>query len=168
MLPICVRTVLGLRQSAWPMSWSLTWPRPRQRTTSNSAGDNCSSDNRAAEFTRHGVADESLDLVWVPGSFELPSVATKLASSGHYAAVICLGCVIQGETDHYDYVCSQTASGIAQASMETGVPVIFGVLTCGTLEQAMNRAGGKSGNKGTDAALAAIEMVSLLKQLPPN
>ena len=119
-------------------------------------------------FTRHGVADESLDLVWVPGSFELPSVATKLASSGHYAAVICLGCVIQGETDHYDYVCSQTASGIAQASMETGVPVIFGVLTCGTLEQAMNRAGGKSGNKGTDAALAAIEMVSLLKQLPPS
>ena len=119
-------------------------------------------------FTRHGVADESLDLVWVPGSFELPSVARKLAGSGQYAAVICLGCVIQGETDHYDYVCSQTASGIAHASMETGVPVIFGVLTCGTLEQAMNRAGGKAGNKGTDAALAAIEMVSLLKQLPPN
>ncbi len=119
-------------------------------------------------FTRHGVADESLDLVWVPGAFELPSVARKLAGSGQYAAVICLGCVIQGETDHYDYVCSQTASGIAQASMETSVPVIFGVLTCDTLEQAMNRAGGKAGNKGTDAALAAIEMVSLLKQLPPN
>ncbi len=119
-------------------------------------------------FTRHGLSDESLDLVWVPGSFELSSVARKLAASGEYAAVICLGCVIQGETDHYDYVCSQTASGIAQASMETGVPVIFGVLTCDTLEQAMNRAGGKSGNKGTDAALAAIEMVSLLKQLPPN
>ena len=119
-------------------------------------------------FTRHGVADESLDLVWVPGSFELPSVARKLAGSGQYTAVICLGCVIQGETDHYDYVCSQTASGIAQASMETGVPVLFGVLTCDTLEQAMNRAGGKAGNKGTDAALAAIEMVSLLKQLPPN
>ncbi len=119
-------------------------------------------------FTRHGVADESLELVWVPGAFELPSVARKLAGSGQYAAVICLGCVIQGETDHYDYVCSQTASGIAQASMETGVPVIFGVLTCDTLEQAMNRAGGKAGNKGTDAALAAIEMVSLLKQLPPN
>lgn len=119
-------------------------------------------------FTRHGVADESLDLVWVPGSFELPSVARKLAGSGQYAAVICLGCVIQGETDHYDYVCSQSASGIAQASMETGVPVIFGVLTCGTLEQAMNRAGGKAGNKGTDAALAAIEMVSLMKQLPPS
>ena len=119
-------------------------------------------------FTRHGVPDESLDLVWVPGSFELPSVAGKLAGSGQYAAVICLGCVIQGETDHYDYVCSQTAGGIAQASRESDVPVIFGVLTCGTLEQAMNRAGGKAGNKGADAALAAIEMVSLLKQLPPN
>jgi len=119
-------------------------------------------------FTRHGVPDESLDLVWVPGSFELPSVAGKLAGSGQYAAVICLGCVIQGETDHYDYVCSQTAGGIAQASWESDVPVIFGVLTCGTLEQAMNRAGGKAGNKGADAALAAIEMVSLLKQLPPN
>jgi 6,7-dimethyl-8-ribityllumazine synthase len=122
----------------------------------------------ADTFTRHGVADDSIDLVWVPGSFELPSVARKLACSKHYAAVICLGCVIQGETDHYDYVCSQTAGGIAQAAMESGVPVIFGVLTCGTLEQAMNRAGGKAGNKGSDAALAAIEMVSLHKQLPPS
>lgn len=119
-------------------------------------------------FTRHGVPEDSLELVWVPGSFELPQVAKKLAGSGQYVAVVCLGCVIQGETDHYDYVCSQTASGIAQAGMETGVPVIFGVLTCSTLEQAMNRAGGKAGNKGTDAALAAIEMVSLLKQLPPS
>lgn len=117
-------------------------------------------------FTRHGVADDQLDLVWVPGSFELPLTAKRLAQSQQYIAVVCLGCVIQGETDHYDYVCGQTASGIASVALETGIPVIFGVLTCDTLEQAMNRAGGKAGNKGSDAALAAIEMVSVLKQLP--
>jgi len=117
-------------------------------------------------FTRHGVSDEMLDLVWVPGAFELPLVAQRLAESGKYAAVVCLGCVIQGETDHYDYVCGQTASGIARASQETGVPVIFGVLTCDTLEQAMNRSGGKAGNKGSDSALAALEMASVLEQLP--
>lgn len=122
----------------------------------------------ADAFERHGVGKDNLELIWVPGSFELPLVARKLAGSGEYAAVVCLGCVIQGETDHYDYVCNQTASGIAQAGMETGVPVIFGVLTCETLEQAMNRAGGKAGNKGDDAALAAMQMVSLLKQLPSN
>ncbi len=116
-------------------------------------------------FTRHGIDKDTLEIAWVPGAFELPQVARKLAASGRYAAVVCLGCVIQGETDHYDYVCGPTASGIAQASMETGVPVIFGVLTCGTLEQAMNRAGGKAGNKGADAACAAIEMASLMKQL---
>lgn len=117
-------------------------------------------------FLRHGVPEENMDLVWVPGSFELAPVAKCLAGSNQYAGVVCLGCVIQGETDHYDYVCGPTASGIAQAAMETGVPVIFGVLTCGTLEQAMNRAGGKAGNKGSDAALAAIEMASLYKKLP--
>jgi 6,7-dimethyl-8-ribityllumazine synthase len=116
-------------------------------------------------LTRHGVADDAIDLVWVPGSFEIPVVAQRLAASGQYAAVLCLGCVIQGETDHYDYVCAQTASGIAHAARETGVPVIFGVLTCDTLEQAMNRAGGKSGNKGHDAAVAALEMASLLPKL---
>ena len=125
-------------------------------------------DGAVDAFTRHGVADDHLTVVWVPGAFELGQVARRLTGSGDYAAVVCLGCVIQGETDHYDYVCSQAASGIAQAGMETGIPVIFGVLTCGTLEQAMNRAGGKAGNKGNDAALAAIEMVSLLTQLPPN
>jgi 6,7-dimethyl-8-ribityllumazine synthase len=116
-------------------------------------------------FTRHGVSDDNLDLVWVPGSFELSLVAQKLAAKAEYAAVICLGCVIQGETDHYDYVCGQTAAGIARVALETGKPIIFGVLTCDTLEQAMNRAGGKAGNKGSDAALAAIEMVSVLQQL---
>lgn len=116
-------------------------------------------------FSRHGIPDDNLDLVWVPGSFELPLIAQKLANTGRYAGIVCLGCVIQGETDHYDYVCSQTASGIARVALETGLPVIFGVLTCDTLEQAMNRAGGKSGNKGSDAALAAIELASVLAQL---
>jgi 6,7-dimethyl-8-ribityllumazine synthase len=115
---------------------------------------------------RHGVADDAIDLVWVPGSFEIPPVARRLANSKKYAAVICLGAVIKGETDHYDYVAGNAASGIAQAALMTGVPVIFGVLTCDTLEQAINRAGGKAGNKGFEAAMSAIEMVNLLGQLP--
>jgi 6,7-dimethyl-8-ribityllumazine synthase len=115
---------------------------------------------------RHGVADEAIDLVRVPGSFEIPLVAQKLAASGRYAAVLCLGAVIRGDTDHYDYVAGEAAGGVARASLTTGVPVIFGILTCDTLEQAINRAGGKSGNKGFDAALTAIEMVNLFQQLP--
>jgi len=116
-------------------------------------------------FVRHGVPEDRLDLVWVPGSFEIPLLARKLAESGRYAAVICLGCVIRGETGHYDHVAGQTASGVMQAGLATGVPVIFGVLTTETVEQALNRAGLKLGNKGADAALAAIEMVNLLKRL---
>ena len=116
-------------------------------------------------FVRHGVPEDRLDLVWVPGSFEIPLVARKVAESGRYAAVICLGCVIRGETGHYDHVAGQAASGVMQAGLETGVPVIFGVLTTETVEQALNRAGLKLGNKGADAALAAIEMVNLLKRL---
>ncbi len=115
---------------------------------------------------RHGVDDSAVDLVRMPGSFEIPLVAQRLASSGKYAAVICLGAVIRGDTDHYDHVAGQAAAGVARASLDTGVPVVFGVLTCDTLEQAVNRAGGKSGNKGFDAALTAIEMVNLLRQLP--
>jgi 6,7-dimethyl-8-ribityllumazine synthase len=115
---------------------------------------------------RHGVADASIDLVWVPGSFEVPLVAQRLAASEKYAAVICLGAVIRGDTDHYEHVASGAASGVAHAALTTGVPIIFGILTCDTLEQALNRAGGKSGNKGHDAALTAIEMVNLLRQLP--
>ena len=114
---------------------------------------------------RHGVADDAIDLVRIPGSFEIPLVAQRLAASGHYAAVICLGAVIRGDTDHYDYVAGEAAGGIGRAALSTGVPVIFGVLTCDTLEQAINRAGAKAGNKGFDAALTAIEMVNLLKQL---
>ncbi len=117
-------------------------------------------------LVRHGIADEAIDLVWVPGSFEIPVVAQRLAASGKYAAVICLGAVIRGETTHYDHVAGAAASGVASAALTTGVPVIFGILTCETLEQAVNRAGGKSGNKGFDAALAALEMVNLLKRLP--
>jgi 6,7-dimethyl-8-ribityllumazine synthase len=112
------------------------------------------------------VAENSIDLVWVPGSFEIPLVAKRLAASGQYAAVVCLGAVIRGDTDHYEYVAGEAARGVADASMSTGVPVIFGILTCATEEQALDRAGGKEGNKGYDAALAAIEMVNLLQQLP--
>jgi 6,7-dimethyl-8-ribityllumazine synthase len=115
---------------------------------------------------RHGVAEDAIDIVRVPGSFEIPLVAQKLAGSGRYAAVICLGAVIRGDTGHYDHVAGEAASGVARAALATGVPVIFGILTCETLEQAINRAGGKSGNKGFDAALTAIEMVNLLRQLP--
>jgi 6,7-dimethyl-8-ribityllumazine synthase len=115
---------------------------------------------------RQGVAEDAIDLVWVPGAFELPLVAQRLAASKKYVAVICLGAVIRGDTDHYDYVCLAATEGILQASLATGIPILFGVLTCDTDEQALDRAGGKAGNKGTDVAAAAMEMVSLLKQLP--
>ena len=117
-------------------------------------------------FRRHGVADEAIDLVWVPGSFEIPFVAQRLAQSGQYAALVCLGAVIRGDTDHYDYVAGEAAKGIAQVALATGIPVIFGILTCDTLEQAINRAGAKAGNKGFEAAMTAIELVNLLHQLP--
>ena len=115
---------------------------------------------------RHGVDDKAVDVIWVPGSLEIPLVAQRLAASGKYAAVVCLGAVIRGDTGHYDHVAGEAAKGVAQAALKTGVPVIFGVLTCDTLEQAINRAGAKSGNKGFEAALTAIEMVNLLRQLP--
>lgn len=115
---------------------------------------------------RHGVSEDRIDLYRVPGSFEIPLVARKAAESKQYAAVVCLGAVIAGETDHYDHVAGGATSGVAQASVATGVPVIFGILTCATVEQALNRSGLKSGNKGAEAAVAAIEMVNLLAQLP--
>ena len=115
---------------------------------------------------RHGVADEDIDLVWVPGSFETPLVAHRLAASAKYVAVICLGAIIRGDTDHYDHVAAGAARGVAHAAQATGVPVIFGILTCDTLEQAINRAGAKGGNKGFEAALTAIEMANLLPRLP--
>ena len=123
-------------------------------------------DGALEALRHHGVADDDLDLVWVPGSFEIPVTARRLASSGRYAAIIALGAVIRGETDHYEHVATIAARGIARVALDTGVPTIFGVLTCDTLEQALNRAGAKSGNKGADAALAALQMASLMKQLP--
>ncbi len=115
---------------------------------------------------RHGVADDRIDLVRVPGSFEIPVVVNKLTHSKNYAAIICLGCVIRGETGHYDHVAGAATSGIAQAAVTSGIPVIFGVLTTETLEQAIDRAGAKAGNKGFEAAVTAIEMVNLLAKLP--
>jgi len=116
-------------------------------------------------FARHGVPGDRLDVAWVPGAFEIPLVARRLAEGGQYAAVVCLGCVIRGETGHYDHVAGQAAAGVMQAGLATGVPVIFGVLTTETVDQALNRSGLKSGNKGVDAALAAVEMVNLLSRL---
>ena len=116
-------------------------------------------------LVRHGVVDDDITLAWVPGAFELPFVADKMAQSGHYDAVICLGSVIRGSTSHYDYVCNEAAKGIAQVGLKHGVPVIFGVITTENIEQAIERAGSKVGNKGYDAALSAIEMVNLIKEL---
>ncbi len=114
---------------------------------------------------RHGAKDEDIEVVKVPGSFEIPLVAKKMALKGIFNAVICLGTVIRGATPHFEYIAAEVSKGIAMASMETGVPVIFGVLTCDTIEQAVERAGTKSGNKGWDAAMTAIEMAQLLKKL---
>jgi 6,7-dimethyl-8-ribityllumazine synthase len=116
-------------------------------------------------FKKHGVSAELIDIVRVPGAFELPLVAQRLGKSGKYAAVVCLGAVIKGDTDHYEYVCRAATDGITQAALSCDVPLIFGVLTCTTEEQALARAGGKEGNKGVDAAVAAIEMASLMKKL---
>lgn len=117
-------------------------------------------------LTRHGVSGDRIDIVKVPGSFEIPPIARRLAQSKHYAAVICLGCVIRGDTDHYDHVAGAATSGIAAAGADTGVPVLFGVLTCDTLEQAVHRAGAKAGNKGFEAGVTAVELVNLIAKLP--
>ncbi|MBK5240470.1 6,7-dimethyl-8-ribityllumazine synthase [Clostridium sp.] len=114
---------------------------------------------------RHGASEEDIEIVWVPGAFEIPIVAKKMAESGKYDGVICLGAVIRGATSHYEMVSSEVTKGIASISLETGVPVIFGVLTTESIEQAIERAGTKSGNKGYDAAVTAIEMANLLKQI---
>jgi 6,7-dimethyl-8-ribityllumazine synthase len=116
-------------------------------------------------MARHGVGEENLDVAWVPGSFEIPLIAKKMAQTGEYAAVICLGAVIRGATPHFDYVAAEVSKGVANVSLETGVPVIFGVITADNLEQAIERAGTKSGNKGFDAAVAAIEMANLVAAL---
>ncbi|MEZ6059456.1 MAG: 6,7-dimethyl-8-ribityllumazine synthase [Planctomycetaceae bacterium] len=122
-------------------------------------------DGALGTITRLGGDDDKVDVVWVPGSYEIPLAASKLAASGKYSAVICVGAVIQGATSHHEYINSQVAAGIMRITQETGVPVTFGIITCESMDQALDRAGGKVGNKGTEAALAAIEMVNLLKQI---
>ena len=114
---------------------------------------------------RHGAAEDAVDVAWVPGAFEIPLAAKKLAACGKYDAVICVGAVIRGATSHYDYVCSEVSKGVAQAGLSTGVPVIFGVVTTENIEQAVERAGTKAGNKGADGAMAAMEMENLLKKI---
>lgn len=114
---------------------------------------------------RHDVNEDDVDVAWVPGAFEVPLIAKKMAGSGKYDAVICVGAVIRGSTSHYDYVCSEVSKGIASVSLSSGIPVMFGILTTDTIEQAIERAGTKSGNKGYDCALGAIEMVNLIREI---
>ena len=116
-------------------------------------------------LSRHGVQENDVHLAWVPGAFEIPLIASKLAASGKYDAVICLGAVIRGSTSHYDYVCAEVSKGIAQVSLQSQIPVLFGVLTTDTIEQAIERAGTKAGNKGYDCALSAVEMVNLIREI---
>lgn len=114
---------------------------------------------------RHDVPEENVDVAWVPGAFEIPLIAAKMAKSGNYDAVICLGAVIRGATSHYDYVCSEVSKGIAQVSLQSEIPVMFGVLTTDNIEQAIERAGSKAGNKGFECATGAIEMVNLIRAM---
>ena len=116
-------------------------------------------------LVRHGVSEEDVQIAWVPGAFEIPLIAGKMAKSGKYDAVICLGAVIRGSTSHYDYVCAEVSKGIAHVSLESDIPVMFGVLTTDTIEQAIERAGTKAGNKGYDCALGAVEMVNLIRDI---
>ena len=114
---------------------------------------------------RHGVADEDIDVAWVPGSFEIPLIAKKMADSGKYDAVICLGAIIRGSTTHYDLVCNEAAKGVTQVSLSSNIPVMFGIITTENLEQAIDRAGAKAGNKGSECAEGAIEMINLIRQI---
>ena len=119
-------------------------------------------------LVRHGVEEASITLVWAPGAFELPLVAQRLVETGDHDAVVCVGAVVRGSTNHYEHVCTQCAAGILRVSLDTKVPVVFGVLTTDTTEAALERSGGKLGNKGFEAATTAIEMVDVLRQLPKN
>lgn len=116
-------------------------------------------------LVRRDVTEDDIDVAWVPGAFEIPLIAKRMAESGRYDAVICLGAVIRGATTHYDYVCAEVSKGIAQVSLQTGVPVMFGVVTTDTIEQAIERAGSKAGNKGSECAEGAIEMVNLIRAM---
>lgn len=116
-------------------------------------------------LSRHNIKDDNISIAWVPGAFEIPLIASKMASSGKYDAVICLGTVIRGSTSHYDYVCAEVSKGIASVSLKSDIPVMFGILTTENIEQAIERAGTKSGNKGFDSAMGAIEMVNLIREI---
>ena len=116
-------------------------------------------------LVRHGVEEKNITTAWIPGAFEIPVIAKRMAQTGKYDAVICVGAVIRGSTTHYDYVCNEVSKGIAHVSLETGIPVLFGILTTENIEQAIERAGTKAGNKGYDCALSAIEMVNVIDQL---
>ena len=116
-------------------------------------------------LVRHGVDSDDISLAWVPGAFEIPVIASKMAQSKKYDAIICLGAVIRGATSHYDYVCNEVSKGVAQVSMNVGIPVLFGVVTTDTIEQAIERAGTKAGNKGYDCAMSALEMINLIKEM---
>ena len=154
-----MRNVLGGQLSGTGMKVGIVVSRFNECVTTRLLG--------GAEDTlrRHGVADEDITVAWVPGAFELPFIAKKMAESKKYDAIIALGVVIRGSTSHYDYVCNEAAKGIAQASMSTGIPVTFSVVTTENIEQAIERAGTKAGNKGADGAMTAIELVNLLKNI---
>jgi len=152
--------VISARLDAKPFRFALVVARFNEFITSRLVA------GAVDELVRHGAEADNLTQVWVPGSWEIPLAAQKLAASGRYAAVICLGCVIRGQTPHFEYVAAEVAKGIAQVALATGVPVTFGVITADSLEQAVDRAGAKTGNKGADAARAAIEMANLLASLP--
>ena len=122
-------------------------------------------DGAVDTLLRHGVKDGEIEMAWVPGSFEIPAIALKMAKTGRYDAILCLGCVIRGDTPHFDYIASEVAKGIAQINLTTPIPAIFGIITADTIEQAVERAGTKAGNKGRDAALSAIEMVNLYSKI---
>lgn len=122
-------------------------------------------DGAVDTLLRHGVKEEEIEMAWVPGSFEIPGVALKMAKTGRYDAILCLGCVIRGDTPHFDYIAGEAAKGIAQINFTTSIPAVFGIITADTIEQAVDRAGTKAGNKGRDAALSAIEMVNLYAKI---
>ncbi len=152
--------VISAKLDAAPHSFALVVARFNEFITSRLVS------GAIDELIRHGAEPDNITHVWVPGSWEIPLTAQKLATSGQYAAVICLGCVIRGQTPHFEYVAGEVAKGIAQVSLATGVPVTFGVITADGLEQAVDRAGAKTGNKGADAARAGLEMANLLAALP--
>ena len=152
-------TIQGQLKADPKAKWALVVARFNEFITSKLVG------GAVDALVRHGAKDENIDIIWVPGSFEIPVMAKRLAASGKYAAVVCLGAVIRGGTPHFEYIAAEASKGVAQVAMTSEKPVIYGVLTTDTIEQAVERAGTKAGNKGADAAAAAIEMVSLLGEL---